>query len=117
MSYEFYKFLHFFSLLALFFSLGALCFYSHKEKGQKKWIMILHGLASFALLVSGFGMIAKLKMPNFPLWVSLKLVIWLLLSFLIPFLLRQKRLKLPVSLLIFTLTGFALWLALFKPFV
>ena len=62
MSYEIYKLIHLFAIISLFLSIGALLSYS----GNKKQIMILHGLAGLILFISGFGLIARLKNALFP---------------------------------------------------
>lgn len=116
MSYETYKIIHFFSIIALFLSIGALLTTSGNKK-QKKWIMSLHGLATLSLLVSGFGLIARLKMSSFPLWLNLKLCIWLILSVLIPVLVSRKMSKKGICLLVFLSGLGAVCLAVLKPFI
>jgi len=79
--------------------------------------MILHGLAGLVLFVSGFGLIARLKMPSFPLWIYLKLGIWIILAILILVLVSRKVDKKWIWLLVF-MSGFgAVFLAVFKPFL
>ncbi len=113
MSYETYKLIHFFSIISLFLSLGALLVCS----GNKKKIMTLHGLALLVLLVSGFGLMARLKMFTFPFWVILKLCIWFILGVLIPVMISRKVNK-KWSWLIVFVGGFgAVWLAVLKPFI
>jgi hypothetical protein len=46
----------------------------------RKGVMITHGVGLLLLLVAGFGMLARLNIHGFPLWVVLKLVIWLTLG-------------------------------------
>ena len=85
MSYHFYKFMHYWGLLATFVSLGGLI--ANKISSQnptaklKRVLMMTHGLGLLATLLGGFGMLAKINaghpMPN---WVLGKLVIWLLLG-------------------------------------
>ena len=143
MSYEIYKLIHFFALFCLFLAIGGLLFRSKtpvdqdskgsdtgldtdpdknpdKDRASKKpfrQIMILHGTAVFILLVSGFGMMARLKMSTFPLWLILKLVIWLILGVLTPVLLaRYKGNKIAILLLVLVSAGGAIYLAIFKPF-
>ena len=60
MSYEFYKILHTLSLFSLFISLGILIVY---PKYLKSIVLSVHGLSVLVLFVSGFGLIAKLKIP------------------------------------------------------
>ena len=116
MSYTVYKLLHLFAIISLFLAIGALLSYSRSSgsRKHKKNIMILHGAASLVLFVSGFGLIARLKLHSFPLWVNLKLALWLVLSLLIPILISRTSNKKWVYLLVF-ISGFsAIYLALFK---
>ena len=114
MSYEIYKVIHFFAIICLFLATGALLSFSG-EKKQKKRIMILHGLAVLILLVSGFGLIARLKMHSFPPWIWGKIGVWLILGVLVPFLIAYKVNKRWVWLLTFAVGMGAVYLAIFKP--
>ncbi len=93
MSYDFYRILHFLFLFFFFVSLGGLwLFYSSDSTINKKFkrvLMLIHGLSLFVIFVAGFGLIAKLKIPTpWPLWIYIKMVIWLLLG-LSPLLLKK----------------------------
>ena len=63
MSYHFYKFMHYWGLLATFVSLGGLI--ANKISSQnptaklKRVLMMTHGLGLLATLLGGFGMLAK----------------------------------------------------------
>lgn len=114
MSYEIYKLIHFFAIISLFLAIGALLTFSGGKK-QKKGIMILHGLSVLVLLVSGFGLVARLKMHSFPLWLWIKLGIWIVLSILIPILVARKVNKRWLWLLVFAGGLGATCLAVFKP--
>ncbi|MEX0798749.1 MAG: hypothetical protein WD025_04865, partial [Bacteriovoracaceae bacterium] len=75
MSYQFYKIIHVVSIV-LFFALYLSA--AVKGKNMKKEV-IFSGIALILILVSGFGLIARLGMPHdaaWPLWIQLKLVIW-----------------------------------------
>ena len=118
MSYETYKLIHLFAIISLFLSIGALLVYSgNNNKKLKKKIMILHGLAGLILFVSGFGLIARLKMHSFPMWVNLKLGIWIILSVLVPILVSKKVNKKWTWLLVFVSGFSAIYLVVFKPFI
>ena len=118
MSYETYKLIHLFAIISLFLSIGALLVYSgNNNKTQKKKIMILHGLAGLILLVSGFGLIARLKMHSFPMWVNLKLGIWIILTVLTPILVAKKINKKWIWLLVFASGFSAIYLVVLKPFI
>ena len=114
MSYEIYKLIHFFAIISMFLGIGALLAFSGDKK-QKKRIMILHGLAVLVLLVSGFGLVARLKMHSFPLWLWIKLGIWIILSILIPILVARKVNKRWLWLLVFASGLGAICLAVLKP--
>ena len=60
MSYEFYKIIHLMSLFSLFISLGILVIYPKKLKA---FVLSIHGLSALMLFVSGFGLIARIKLP------------------------------------------------------
>lgn len=118
MSYETYKLIHLLAIISLFLSIGALLAHSeNNNKRQKKKIMILHGLAGLILFISGFGLIARLKMPSFPIWVSLKLGIWIILSVLVPVLVSKKINKKWIWFLVFVSGFSAVYLAVLKPFI
>jgi hypothetical protein len=82
MPYEIYKILHILGLLLVFTSLGGVFVYAGNgglktENRMRKLVAISHGTGLLFLLVSGFGMLAKLGISGFPFWVLLKLGIWL----------------------------------------
>jgi len=80
--------------------------------------MSLHGVALLLLLVSGFGLIAKLHIPlKFlsPSWFWQKTFIWIVLAGLTPFLINTKKEKinfkktaLLISILL-SLAFYAVW--------
>jgi len=81
MPYEIYKILHILGLLLVFTSLGGVFVYSGNggmktENRLRKLVAISHGSGLLLLLISGFGMLAKLG-GGFPFWVLVKLGIWL----------------------------------------
>ena len=82
MPYDIYKILHIFGLLLVFSSLGGVFVYfsnggTKTENRLRKMVAITHGVGLILLLVSGFGMLAKLGISGFPFWVLVKLSIWL----------------------------------------
>lgn len=82
MSYEFYKFLHLFMIFS-FLVLGTL----NLTTVPSKIVKIGNGVVSFLILVAGMGLLARIGFSHgdgFPTWVILKMVIWLLLTVLIP---------------------------------
>ena len=116
MSYTVYKLLHLLAVISLFLAIGALLSYSRSggSRKHKKNIMILHGLAALVLFISGFGLIARLKLHSFPLWLNLKIGLWLILSVLIPLLISRTSNKKWIYLLVLASGFSAVYLALFK---
>jgi hypothetical protein len=85
MSYEFYKVLHVLGLSLVVLSLGGIILHvinggSKENNSFRKGAMITHGVGLVLLLVAGFGMLAKLGIQGFPVWVSGKMAIWLALG-------------------------------------
>ncbi|MEC9282299.1 MAG: hypothetical protein VX642_06275 [Bdellovibrionota bacterium] len=83
MSYTFYKVLHLSSLGFTLISLAAVCFYVSlgnlaQDNPKRKLLAIVHGVALLVVLVSGFGLLARLSIHNMPIWVILKILFWLL---------------------------------------
>lgn len=80
MSYLTYKILHLGSLL-FFFILYAQAVVKPKDQIKKE--VILTGVALILILVSGFGLLARLGIMHgqaWPIWVKLKFGIWLLVG-------------------------------------
>lgn len=81
MPYEFYKILHFIGLLLTFTSLAGYIFYRMQTPSdeKRKLFAILHGIGLAILLISGFGLAARLGyVQQLPNWIYTKLVAWLL---------------------------------------
>ncbi len=82
MSYEFYKVLHIFGLLLTFTGLAAGLFPQTAgaalQGSTRKYAFIGHGLGILIMLVSGFGLAAKLQyFGNLPNWIYVKIALWL----------------------------------------
>lgn len=97
MSYEFYKILHLTGLVLLFsglISLLTLKVIGAEVNGPtKKFSFISHGIGLFLILLSGFGLMARLgiirDMPN---WIYVKLAIWLYFGLTIALIKRKGQL-------------------------
>ena len=78
---------------------------------------ILRGIALLLLLVTGFGMLAKLGiMKSIPLWAWIKVAIWLIAAVL-PVFVKRKILSGTVAVFIaLALGAVAAWLGYLKPF-
>ena len=83
MSPLFYKVFHILGVLLAFVAMGGMIFRAlddSREPGPgRKLAGITHGVALLLILISGFGMLAKLGY-GFPLWVWIKIFIWLLIG-------------------------------------
>lgn len=121
MPYEFYKVLHMLGLMLLFFGFGGLLMaaYSRAELKKSARIMgfITHGFGLLLLLISGFGMSAKLGlMAGLPQWVQAKVGIWLLLGLSISLVKRKGTIGWPIAILLWGLGTSAAIIAINKPF-
>jgi uncharacterized membrane protein len=79
MSFDFYKVLHLIAIMMLFAGYGSLLSPDSRKKG-----MMWHGIGLLILLISGFGMIAKMgnkELYHAP-WIMIKMGLWLVLGFL-----------------------------------
>jgi hypothetical protein len=86
MSPIFYYILHVISVLVL----TGFTFYAFAAPAEtRKRVMIITGIASFLVLLGGFGLLAKLKF-GWPGWVFVKIVCWLVLSALAGFGYRKR---------------------------
>lgn len=88
MSLQTYHFLHLIGLILVFVGYGGLL-----AADRPKSSMIWHGIGLLVSFASGFGMLAKMGiMGAMPLWVWVKIVLWLVLGFL-PVLAKKKVLS------------------------
>ncbi|MEE8522688.1 MAG: hypothetical protein V3T72_02055 [Thermoanaerobaculia bacterium] len=83
--------------------------------GSRKLAGITHGVGLLIILVSGFGLLAKLGI-GFPPWVWLKLVIWLVIAALLVLIRKMPQHATLFWFALPVLTGIAAYLALYKPF-
>lgn len=125
MSYEFYKILHIFGVVFLFMTLGGLTLHAMnggtKDTNKSRRISsITHGLALFVILFAGMGLLARIGIASpglWPVYVYLKLVIWLLMGAVIALIVRKPAWAKPLWFALPLLGGVAAWLAIGKPFM
>jgi hypothetical protein len=110
MSLQFYHYLHLIGLILVFVGYGGLL-----SAERAKAAMMWHGIGLLISLVSGFGMLAKMGiMGSMPLWVWIKIALWLVLGFL-PVLAKKKIVSGPSVVKLAILVGAALaYLGYFK---
>ncbi len=116
MSAQVYNVLHILGVLLAFTAVGgaALRASAGEDAPGRKLVGITHGVALLLILISGFGMLAKLKF-GFALWVWLKLGVWILIGASIALI---RRLPAHATLFWFALPilgAFAAYLAIYKP--
>ena len=119
MSPQLYNVLHILGVLLAFTALGGAALAALAGRGDdapgRKLASVTHGVALLLILVSGFGMLAKLKL-GFDLWVWLKLTIWLIIGASVA---GIRRLPAQAALFWFALPllgAAAAYLAIYKPF-
>ena len=87
MPYPVYKLIHLLGIFVLLTTLAIAC--THLLRGgtradlpRRRALGVTHGVASFMILLGGFGMLARLGIVHggLPGWILLKLGIWLALS-------------------------------------
>lgn len=119
-SYPVYKWLHIIGLVSVFIGLAAVWGLSAAGSTQihkyKRTLALVHGIGLATTLVSGFGLIARLGLHSFPIWIYVKILIWFVLGGSLALAKRKTQWG---SKLIFSwvaLIAAAAYLALFKPF-
>lgn len=121
MPYEFYKVLH---LLGIFLAVASLAGAGLVASGgrwnehpRRRLVSAVHGVAVLVVLVSGFGMLARLGLTSgLPGWALAKLGIWLLIGGMLVVPRRRPELGLVVWVAAPLLAVLAGWLAVTKPF-
>lgn len=108
-----YKVLHVLGMLLVFTALGAML-----AAGTRRTGGMAHGLGLVLLLVTGFGALANLGLSNpgvWPLWMWLKLLLWLVLGGIVVLIRRAPQLASTLWVLLPLLGAAAAYLALYKP--
>lgn len=121
---DFYEVLHIIGIAMLFVAIGGVAVHAANggntaSSRTRPLVGSLHGLGALLILVGGFGMLARIGFQhggNFPGWLWVKLIIWLVLSatVLLPY--RRPALARPFLVLLPLLAGVAVYMALYKPF-
>ena len=116
-----YKVIHITGLILVFMSLGAVALLatsggSRKDNPWRVRIGMCHGIGLFLLLLSGFGMLAKLGLFHaLPIWVMTKLAIWLLIGAALTLTYRCQRKASAVWWMVIVLGIAAAYLGIYKP--
>ena len=120
-----YKVVHILGVMFLFTALGSLLAAAWPGTGDaaaagplRKRAGLTHGIALVVVLVSGFGMLARLGISHlggWGTWIWLKLLTWLLLGAALTLIRRQPRLAPALWIVLPLLGGLAAYLAIYKP--
>ncbi len=120
MPYTVYKLIHLIAILFLFTTAGGVALYvanggKRENNVAGRWVSMIHGLTLVLILVSGFGLVARIG-TGFELWVWAKFALWFVIGSLALLPLRKTGLGHGFFYLIPLLGSLAAFLAVFKPF-
>ena len=110
----FYKLLHIFALIVQ--TAHTFMAFANPEAANRARTLIVTGIASLLMLITGFGMLAIEKIPFSSGWVIVKFVCWLGLGSLAGVVYRKAHLRGLLSFISLTLILVALVMVLFRPF-
>ena len=100
-----YKIIHFVGLIILFTGIGSLITSDPRKPAGLRRPAMLHGIGLLLILVSGFGLQAKLHAAaGFPGWIIAKLAILIVLGGFIV-VIKRKLLPVPVIYLLVIILG------------
>ena len=114
MNPTYYHILHIFSLFVLT-AHTFMAFANPLPENRKKTLMIT-GIAGLLVLVSGFGLQAKMLVGTFPGWLIVKLVCWLGLMALGGIVYRRPQLRGGLALAALSLILIAIVMVYVRPF-
>ena len=121
-SLEIYKLLHLTGIVLVLTGLVALLALKISgvaiEGANKKFAFLTHGLGLVLVLVSGFGLLARLGLiqTGFPGWAYVKLAIWLYFGGIMALIKRRGHLGWKLYLPLILVFMVAASVALYKPF-
>ncbi len=119
-SYATYKVIHLTGILMIFLAYGSILLNGF-QGGGKKWAhrklpSITHGVGLFIALIGGFGLLVRTGVEApWPLWIWLKLSIWIFYGFASPFVRKSQQVAKILWFVIIGLGVMAIYLANFKP--
>jgi uncharacterized membrane protein SirB2 len=114
MNPTYYHILHLFSLFVL--TAHTFMAFANPVPANKKKTMMITGIAGLLVLISGFGLLAKLHAGTFPGWVVVKLVCWLGLVAFAGVVYRRPHLRDKLSFAALSLILIALVMVYMRPF-
>ncbi|MGH7555706.1 MAG: hypothetical protein ACREMQ_22120 [Longimicrobiales bacterium] len=123
MPYQVYRLIHFLGIFVLLTTLASSCMLVLKggmraAHPYRRAEGTAHGVAAFLILLGGFGMLARLGIvqDGLPIWVWLKLTIWVLLTAALALVYRGVRFARVVLITAPLVAVLAAAIASYKPF-
>ena len=118
MPYTVYKLIHLASILFLFTAAGGVALYAANGGNREsnvagRWVSAIHGVTLVLILISGFGLVARLG-TGFQLWVWVKFALWFVIGSIALLPLRKPHLGFRWFLLIPLLGAISAYMAVFK---
>lgn len=116
--FEAYKVIHIVGVMLLLLSLGGYLTLSMSGSDRgKRLAAVTHGISVVIILVAGFGLLARMGFfgaEGWPMWVWLKLLIWLILTVIILPIRKMPTLAPMLWILVPVLSGLAAFFAVYK---
>jgi uncharacterized membrane protein SirB2 len=109
----YYQILHVFALLVL--TAQTFAAFANPAPESRRQTLMITGIASLLLIVSGFGLVAKLYGNHIQAWMVVKIVCWLIFSALAGVAYRKPQLRRTLSVIGFSVLLIALVMAFAKP--
>jgi hypothetical protein len=113
MSYEFHKVFHIIMGMVL---LGYTFYAFAAPPETRKRVMMITGIASLLILVSGVGIMHKVGYTFGMKWIWVKIAVWLVLSAMAGLAYRKREIAGPLRLAVIVLAGVSVYMAIYKPF-
>ena len=115
MAILYFKLFHIIGAICLFLGFGGLLAIGENRTNINKLVSILNGVGLLLLFVAGFGLQGAGKL-GFPLWLIVKIVLWVELVFLFVY---AKKGKIPTKTAVIAslvIGSIVTYLCLLKPF-
>jgi uncharacterized membrane protein SirB2 len=110
----YYRILHVFSLLVL--TAWTFAAFANPVLENRKRTLMVTGIASVLMVVSGFGLVHRVYADHFAGWLIVKMVCWLVFTALAGIAYRRPQLRGTLAFIGFTALLIALVMVYAKPF-